>query len=120
MHKDKRALVETLRHYKRHILGPLFTEAADTIEELLKCCDALERDNDSLCATIDQQKAQIITLTAEQEPAHWIFKAVTNDPEDPLGLFRHRYECSACHMWQTYGMTKHCPNCGAKMEDENG
>ena len=35
MHKDKRALVETLRHYKRHILGPIFTEAADTIEELL-------------------------------------------------------------------------------------
>lgn len=35
MYKDKRALVETLRKYKRHILGPLFTEAADTIEELL-------------------------------------------------------------------------------------
>jgi hypothetical protein len=40
MHRDKRALVDTLRKYKRHILGPLFCEAADTIEELLYEMDA--------------------------------------------------------------------------------
>jgi len=40
MHRDKRALVDTLRKYKRHILGPLFCEAADTIEELLDEIDA--------------------------------------------------------------------------------
>lgn len=35
VHKDKRALAATLRKYQRHILGPLFVEAADAIEELL-------------------------------------------------------------------------------------
>ena len=67
VHKDKRALAATLRKYQRHILGPLFVEAADAIEELLKCCDALERDNDSLCATIEQQKAEIVVLAGQQE-----------------------------------------------------
>lgn len=92
MHKDKRALVETLRHYKRHILGPLFMEAADTIEELL-------------------------TEKEEREtPAHWIMRTVQYDPLDPSGLFRNRYECSACGEWQSYGETKCCPNCGKPMQ----
>lgn len=51
MHKDKRALAATLRKYHRHILGPLFVEAADAIEELLD--------------TVEAQKAEIITMTAE-------------------------------------------------------
>lgn len=53
VHKDKRALAATLRKYQRHILGPLFVEAADTIEELLD--------------TVEQQKAEIITLTGQQD-----------------------------------------------------
>lgn len=88
MHKDKRALVDTLRHYKRHILGLLFTESADTIEELL--AEKEERE----------------------KPAYWIKRTVTNDPLDPAGLFRKRFECSACGEWQTHGETKYCPNCG--------
>lgn len=91
MHKDKKALVETLRHYKRHILGPLFTEAADTIEELLA----------------EKEEREI--------PAHWIKKTV-NDPNDIAGWLRTRYECSACGEWQTYGETKYCPNCGKPVQ----
>ena len=91
MHKDKKALVETLRHYKRHILGPLFTEADDTIEELL-----------------DEKEER-------ETPAHWIKKTV-NDPNDIAGWLRTRYECSACGEWQTYGETKYCPNCGKLMQ----
>ena len=53
VYKDKRALVVTLRKYQRHILGPLFVEAADAIEELLD--------------TVEQQKAEIITLTGQQD-----------------------------------------------------
>lgn len=53
VHKDKRALAATLRKYQRHILGPLFVEAADTIEELLD--------------TVEQQKAEIITMAAQDE-----------------------------------------------------
>ena len=53
MYKDKRALADTLRKYQRHILGPLFVEAADAIEELLD--------------TVEVQKAEIITLTGQQD-----------------------------------------------------
>ena len=53
MYRDKHTLAETLRKYRRHILGPLFVEAADTIDELLD--------------TVNEQKAQIIALTAQTE-----------------------------------------------------
>ena len=53
VHKDKRALAATLRKYQRHILGPLFVEAADAIEELLD--------------TVEQQKAEIAALTGQDE-----------------------------------------------------
>ena len=54
MYKDKRALADTLRKYQRHILGPLFVEAADAIEELLD--------------TVEQQKAEIAALSGQDEP----------------------------------------------------
>lgn len=54
MYKDKRALADTLRKYQRHILGPLFVEAADAIEELLD--------------TVEQQKAKIAALSKQDEP----------------------------------------------------
>ena len=30
-------------------------------------------------------------------------------------FFRRRFYCSACGDWNTYGMTRYCPDCGAKM-----
>lgn len=30
--------------------------------------------------------------------------------------FRKRFYCTACEDWQTWGETKYCPNCGAKMD----
>lgn len=36
------------------------------------------------------------------------------DPNDDL-FFQRKYRCSACGDWNTYGFTKYCPNCGAKM-----
>ena len=30
--------------------------------------------------------------------------------------FRRRFYCSNCGDWQTYGMTRYCPECGARME----
>ena len=35
--------------------------------------------------------------------------------EDDFSLFRRRFYCSACNEWNTYGMSKYCPNCGARM-----
>ena len=46
-YKDKHALVEVLRKYEKHILGPLFIEAADAIEELLAENKALLEAHDS-------------------------------------------------------------------------
>ena len=101
MYQSKKAFVETLRSYRKHILSPLFLEAADIIEELMA---EVERKNDS-CAI--------------KTPGHWIFKAVDDDPQDPVCMFQHRYECSVCGKWQSYGMTDFCPNCGNPMIIEN-
>ena len=38
------------------------------------------------------------------------------DPNDDL-FFRRKFRCSACGGWNTYGFTKYCPDCGAKMEN---
>ena len=38
------------------------------------------------------------------------------EDEDPF--FRTRYYCSCCGSWNTYGMSKYCPKCGARMEKE--
>lgn len=35
--------------------------------------------------------------------------------EDAELWFRRRFYCSNCGGWNTYGMTRYCPDCGAKM-----
>ena len=118
MYKDKKALVETLRKYKNHILWSMFKEAADTIEEQMRIIDALESDNDQLTAKIEELKSKKDSCPIETaaKPGHWIFITVDDSENDPIGFFKHRYECSVCGEWQTYGTTKYCPNCGAAME----
>lgn len=37
--------------------------------------------------------------------------------EDEEGMFRRKFVCSCCGDWNIYGMTKFCPECGAKMEN---
>lgn len=36
------------------------------------------------------------------------------DPND-APFFRRKYRCSACGEWNTYGFTRFCPHCGARM-----
>ena len=36
--------------------------------------------------------------------------------EDDKPFFKRKYVCSACGGWNTYGKSKYCPKCGAKME----
>ena len=36
--------------------------------------------------------------------------------EDDNPFFKRKYVCSACGHWNTYGKSKFCPKCGAKME----
>lgn len=37
--------------------------------------------------------------------------------EDEEDIFRRKFFCSCCGDWNTYGKTKFCPECGAKMEN---
>lgn len=37
--------------------------------------------------------------------------------EDDKPFFKRKYVCSACGGWNTYGKSKYCPNCGAKMTE---
>lgn len=35
--------------------------------------------------------------------------------ECDIPFFRRRFYCSNCGDWNTYGMTRYCPECGARM-----
>ncbi len=51
----------------------------------------------------------------EHEMGHW-----TVDKDDNRTWDRVRFICSVCGEWQTYGKTKYCPECGAKMQEVKG
>lgn len=38
--------------------------------------------------------------------------------DDANPMFRRRFYCSRCGEWTTYGKTRYCPNCGARMANE--
>ena len=58
---------------------------------------------------IDEYKAE----TEKEEPAEWIV-----DTDDSRRWDRVRFYCSACGDWNTYGKSKHCPECGRRMKYE--
>ena len=47
-----------------------------------------------------------------KEPAKWIVDKDVTRSWDMV-----RFYCSACGDWNTYGKTKYCPECGAKMTE---
>ena len=65
--------------------------------------------------------------TAEKNVEKWLNELPTVQPEQRTGkwekrtvpdsnpFFVTRYYCTACENWNTYGESKFCPNCGAKM-----
>ena len=55
----------------------------------------------------------MIEIKTQEEPAKWIV-----DIDDTRRWDRVRFYCSACGDWNTYGKTKYCPECGARMEVE--
>ena len=52
------------------------------------------------------------TVTADPPQGEWEERIV--ECESPY--LRRRFYCSNCGNWNTYGMTRYCPDCGAKMK----
>ena len=64
--------------------------------------EAIIKDAPTIDPTIDKEAV-----------GHWDERYIKDD-ECPWT--RRRFYCSHCGKWQTYGRTKFCSNCGAKME----
>ena len=56
---------------------------------------------------------KMIEIKTQEEPAKWIV-----DIDNTRSWDRVRFYCSACGDWNTYGKTKYCPECGARVEEE--
>lgn len=52
------------------------------------------------------------TVTTEPPQGEWEERFV----EYASPWFRRRFYCSNCGNWNTYGMTRFCPDCGAQMK----
>ena len=61
-----------------------------------------------------EDTAKILKLLGIPKVGEW--KEV-NDPTEDV-FFQKKFYCSECGDWQTYGKTKYCPRCGAKMKGE--
>lgn len=90
-------------------------------------CPLLYRDSCSsdqmmrdAAAAIEELQAQLMYATdAAKEIAEKVPKRgkwIDRYDEDDKPFFKRKYVCSACGGWNTYGKSKYCPNCGAKME----
>lgn len=60
------------------------------------------------------EKGDKFIIEIKRQKGEWVEKYAENDSD----LTRHRFYCSACGGWQTYGRTDYCPNCGADMRGE--
>ena len=61
---------------------------------------------------IEEGLKRVPTVQLEQRTGKWEKRTVP----DSNPFFVTRYYCTACEDWNTYGESKFCPKCGAKME----
>ena len=80
-------LIARLRSGDGSALNGALLEAADAIEALVK--------------------GQVATGSWDEQ--------YVDDEYDKYGFFRHRFYCTNCGKYQTYGKTEYCPKCGARM-----
>ena len=101
MHED---LVKALRTgYCEH---KLLNEAADAIEEMQRCIDGIEADNDSLCAKLEE-------LSKQGKSGRWI-KPVPGDGEPYCSECKREVPLSGgLFPYPLY--TAYCPSCGSEM-----
>ncbi len=139
---------ELIRQLKTYEDGyGLYDAAADAIEELQKTLKAVQENSGINFRMWEEAQAEIERLQAEVEK--WTFnatleqsKAIANfesycklkaqlpkrgewikDEEQSQKHVEAIYTCSACHNFDAWGVTElypYCPNCGAKMEVQDG
>ena len=74
--------------------------------------------NDDNFIIVDEPFEQVcdkLNIGGKPETGTWVLKTVEDEENDPYGIFKRRWYCSACGGWQTYGQTRYCPNCGKPM-----
>ena len=74
--------------------------------------DAFLNGNTDMHRLLVQVVAQQPTIDAVPERTG-VWSEEYDPDEDPF--FRRKFRCSACNGWNTYGFTRYCPECGAKM-----
>lgn len=86
-------------------------DADAVIEDAFNLMDRNELLDDVPQIIKDYCDAQPTVNVAPERSGVW---SEEYDPNDDL-FFRRKFRCSACNGWNTYGFTRYCPQCGAKM-----
>ena len=78
------------------------------------CADCTMTDKvDGTCLIERWIYAQPTIDAVELKHGHWEYTQIKGAPM----FSKDRWYCSVCSVWQTYGGTNYCPNCGAKMDE---
>lgn len=85
-------------------------DAAAAIEDMAKHITEMHERVTVLQIARGELEAEVKRL--EPKRGEWIDRY----DEDDKPFFKRKYVCSACGGWNTYGKSKYCPKCGAKME----
>lgn len=101
-----------------HMLEPQYDtdRIEDAVDMAIKALESIPKYKDAYGKGWDDgAKASYEHLKMceeEQEPqtGQWI-----KDIDDTRGFDKVRFYCSKCNEWQSYGETRFCPSCGAKM-----
>ena len=79
---------------------------------------AIDAINEMFAKCLARNKAIEAVNSVQARTGRWEERIVEDREKDPVGLFRRRFYCPFCGEWQTYGVTRYCPECGAEMEIE--
>lgn len=88
-----------------------------TREEALKIWKDSEESNEVECKRSEVKEAIQVAFEMLQESVEGTSVGAWKKVIVPDASWdRIRFYCPACGQWQTYGESKYCPNCGARVD----
>lgn len=94
----------------------VMTQAADAIEELQEKLLTAETDLSDLADALKVLPAADVVPVRR---GRWYkFTKVSFGANSGVGVGRYMYKCDVCNVGEEETKMPYCPNCGAKMEDE--